>query len=278
MEIEDKNSVQSALIAGEQIAAISPRTMVVDGVTHVLVRSDMSLAAIPPQTPVLPKRVKATASLIEQGSFCDYINRYKTSDTVIIANPGCGMQSTLDYHGMSGSDIDQAIPNYCEHRAVFETGFDLNFQRWREIDGKKISQLDFAYFVEEMMHTIGAPDGAGLLEMAQELKVVRGVTFKSNSRIKDGNVDIAYQTDDQTVGGKSGVLSVPDEITIVSPVYLLRPTQAITAKLRYRVEPGEPLSFIVQILNRKLIEFEAFKLMADEVGKATNAPVFLGQY
>lgn len=274
MDEMHEGNVATAIEAGKQIASVGQKPVDLgNGRMALLLPNGMTQWAIDPLTAPLPGNVIQSETLIDQASFCEYVDRFSTSETVIFANPEGKMTAVIDYHHRrTGTELAQ--PDHCKHVAVFKTAFDPNYERWRDIDRKMISQQDFAYFVEEMLHTICSPDGADLLEMAQTLKVIRGVTFSQNVRIKDGTADIQYKEDD-TTHGNSGIVSVPDEIMIVCPVFLNRPQQTIKAKLRYRIAPDNPLSFRIDILNRTLIELEAFKVMCDEVAEKTTCPVLL---
>lgn len=273
-EQNEMNGVQSAIEAGK--AAVQTEAILNDdGGKHIRLPSGFKLEKITCLNPMLPKDVSQTESLIEQKSFTDYVNRFKGAGTIIRANPSCGkMNATLDYHKPSNGA--KAEPNRCSHNIDFNCDFDENWKRWRKIDGRELSQTDFAYFVEEMLHTIGEPNGADLLDMAENLKINRGVAFQSGKRLSNGTMNIKYTEVDEAKSN-GGDVTVPEDITIVSPIYMLRKAISIKAKLRYRMEKGQPLVFIVDILNREVIEFEDFKLMADEVAKATECPVYLSK-
>lgn len=273
MEDAVSSNIGAAIEAGKQIGSIREMNAS-NGDVHALLPDGFSFERFPALNPVLPNHVRQSAKVIERGSFVEYVNRFKQDSTIINAYPETGrMEAIINYHGASG-DKGNATADHGSHRCEFACGFDPNWQRWRDVDRKDMSQEAFAYFVEEMLHTIAKPDGADLLEMAQTLKVNRGVVFKANKRLKDGTVDIEFSEKDETQTS-SGHFAVPDEITIACPIYMLREPQATVAKLRYRVEKGSPLSFRIDILNRKIIELDAFQVLADEVREATGQPVYL---
>lgn len=270
------SSIRDAIEAGK---AMVNQTPIIDefGATHVMVPNGFALKEIHPLNPVLPAVVDQQEVVIEQESFCEYINRFKTGSTVVFAfpkSPGPQMIARLDYHHTSHGH-DRSKPDTNQHQITFKADFDENWKRWREIDRKNLSQVDFAYFIEENLHTIAAPDGADLLDMAQNLKIHRGVVMKSVKRLKDGTMNVEYSEKDDTSTEDRGSFQLPDEITIVAPIYLMRGAQQVVAKLRYRLEKGEPLQFRIDILNRSMIEFEAFHKMAGEVRAAINCPVYL---
>lgn len=243
------------------------------GDTVAVVPDDYSLITIDETiNPALSEHVIEDFTVIEKQSFIEYINLFKGDSSILTAVPEkAKMTSTLDYHGQS--DGDKAKTNHCRHTVDFKMAFDPYWERWREIDGMRLSQVDFAYFVEEMLHTIASPNGADLLEMAENLKINRGVVFKSGKRLADGTMNVQYTEEDEAKSN-GGNVTVPEDITIVSAMYMFGKKVEIKAKLRYRFEKGEPLSFIVSILNRKVLEFDEFKKVADDVKAQTSIPLF----
>lgn len=246
-----------------------------DGGKTIFHHESMSTFTIPALNPSLPDHVEHHVDLVELESFADYINRFKSPNSVVFARPHDNtMLAAIDYH--KPSENVRAKPDQNRHTAKLTCVFDERWKAWRNIDGKHMNQMEFAYFIEENMHTIAAPDGMMLLEMAQGLKINRGVIFKSNRRLANGNLDVEYSEKDATeVNG--GHFIVPEELTLLTPIYLLRPAEEIKVKLRYRFTKGEPLVFIIDILNREFIEFEAFKMMADEIQRDTTQPVYLAR-
>ncbi|HEY6012670.1 MAG TPA: DUF2303 family protein, partial [Candidatus Limnocylindrales bacterium] len=58
--------------------------------------------------------------------------------------------------------------------------------RWAAIDGKLLSQVDFAEHVEACLEDIRSPSAADMLEIAQTLEATVDVTFRSGVRLRDG--------------------------------------------------------------------------------------------
>ena len=276
-ESELKSENAAAISAGMLIGARDQKPLMLpDGGIAYVIPPNCQTEEYAPITPALPGFIKADPRFIERDSFCSYVNRFRKASTVIFAEPRFErMRALIDYH-TAEADAAPASAAHNAHVATFDCGFDPNWAEWRKVDGKDLSQVDFAYFIERMLHTIGEPDGGDLLEMAQDLKVNRSVAFKQNVRIKNGAIDLQYEETDETSTKRAGTITVPDEITVVCPIFMLREPQAITVKLRYRIEKGAPLTFRLDVLNRSIIEFKAFKVMADEVADLTECPVYLG--
>jgi uncharacterized protein YfdQ (DUF2303 family) len=243
---------------------------------YVMVPQGMHLEELQDNEIVLPEHIEETETLLDMASFIGYINRFKSNETVIFADHGeAAMQAEINYHEAS-NEVKDAEPGKCTHSARFQCGFDPDWKKWREISGRYLSQIDFAYFVEDMLHTIASPDGADLLEMAQDLKVHRNVAFKQNVRMTNNTVDLQYEETDETTTSK-GKFNVPETLMIVVPVYMNREAIQIEVKLRYRADKGEPLKFALVIVGIERIELAEFQKMTGEIAEATDCPLYLGK-
>ena len=165
------------------------------------------------------------------------------------------MQAVIDYHAASGGKVSR--PDRCRHTAAHDFPFSVPWQRWREIDGQLMTQSELGLFLEEMLYTIAAPAGAGLLELASELRIDRQVKFKSGTRLQSGANSLAYEEEDET-SGRSGKMEVPDAVTIACPVFMGGARRPFEAKLRYRLNRGD-IKFAFAVINRLEGEQAAFE-------------------
>ncbi|MER9217897.1 YfdQ family protein [Mesorhizobium sp. M0644] len=276
----DDGAIQSAIRAGMGLVTPIPITTP-DGGTAYIVPDGFSLEKLPPLLPPLTG-IKATPRMDDAESFVNYINRYKTGASVIFADLKTNlMTAIIDYH--NGSTSNQAPeagkdtlgkPDYTTHRVAHPCPWTIEWARWRAVDGQNIKQAELAVLLEEMLHTIAAPEGGALLEIAAELKVEREVKFKQGTKLADGTVSIGYEESDQT-STKSGKITVPDLITIVCPVFQGGEVRQFQARLRYKVDRGE-LTFKIAIMNRQSGEQAAFQDVVRAVSEATGQPVFYG--
>ena len=139
-------------------------------------------------------------------------------------------------HAASGGKVSR--PDRCRHTASHDFPFSVPWQRWCEIDGQLMTQAELGLFLEEMLYTIAAPAGAGLLELASELRIDRQVKFKLATRLQSGANSLAYEEEDET-SGRSGKMEVPDAVTISCPVFMGGARRTFEAKLRYRLNRGD---------------------------------------
>ena len=270
--IEKENPIQSALAAGAGLAEPDALTLPGGRIGYIIPKG-FEIAQFEPVNGQLPDHVQATPKFEDTASFIEYVNRFKGKETAIFASLEKNtMQAVIDYHAASGGKVSR--PDRCRHTASHDFPFSVPWQRWREIDGQLMTQAELGLFLEEMLYTIAAPAGAGLLELASELRIDRQVKFKSGTRLQSGANSLAYEEEDET-SGRSGKMEVPDAVTIACPVFMGGARRTFEAKLRYRLNRGD-IKFAIAVINRLEGEQAAFAEAVEGVGSATGCPVFMG--
>ena len=273
----DENNIQSAIDAGKSIAAAQmPGFNDPAGNLLKIVHGDFRVERFQAIDPLLPKHINDRKTFIDAESFAEYANRFSGPSTTIFAFPfnsdqkfAGTFEAHLDYHHGSESKDKAGSSNTNSHLAVYGLVFSEDFKRWKGCQGKLLTQVAFANFIEEMLHTIADPSGASLLEMAQDLQINRGVVARNSKRLADSTISIEYTEKDETTV-KGGKVIVPEDVTIVVPVFLNSQPIEIKAKLRYSFEKGEPLTFEVRILNIDTIILDEFKELASVVEGLTG--------
>lgn len=157
-----------------------------------------SLASVYP-----PRRIKQTVHLTDSGSFIDYVNRFKSGDTLIFAKvdeTSATLTAVLDYHKPTG-----AKPDYCHHRATFTTLPTPEWVTWLKANRQPMDQVTFANWLEDNLSLFvqpkdenGVPDetipsGADLLELVQTLHGTANARFSSSVRLHNGAYSVSYE-------------------------------------------------------------------------------------
>lgn len=264
----DENNISAAIEAGKGLSEPRPAALP-DGSVGFIIPEGFSIEKVAPIDPLLT-RIKAAPRFDDIDSFVEYVSRFKSADTVTFADIKANrLTAIIDYHHAGDGGPDHGV-----HRPSHPCPWSLDWERWRNVDGKSMKQAELGLFLEEMLHTIAEPTGAALLEVAGELKIDREVTFKSASRLNDGTNSFIYEEKDDTKTTK-GKMAVPEDVTIVSPVFMGGAACMFKAKLRYKLDRGE-LSFRICILNRLDGEQKAFGAVVSTVREAVGQPVFYG--
>jgi len=221
-----------------------------------------------PLDKALPTRVTAHETVIEPASFIEYVNRFKTENTVCKArlSGGGSIEALLDYHGAStgGAAVNQAL----SHRVTLNCPHDVDYAVWKRKFGEAIPQADFAEFIEDMIHTIKRPAAAGFLDALRSISIDRDIKFKSVLNLANGTSKIAYSEDDV-----SNDVTLPADVVLWMSIYQGTDPIEIPAKLRYRLKDGA-IKFVFVVPGLAKLEREQFRAIGDAILTATMTPVF----
>lgn len=217
-----------------------------------------------------PAYVKATVAAKTAEAVTTYVNRHKNDSSAIFADVDAGkIVAVIDYHSAKNAAA------HATHRVVYGLPEAEEWKTWNGADGRKMTQADFARFIEENRIDIVTPDGATVLEIARTLDARKKVQFKSGVRLEDGTFDIAYSEETTAAGGGiSGKLSIPSEIEIGVPVFYGGPRYKLTCFFRYRIEDGR-LQMWIDLHRKKHVRDHAFSEVVESIGAACEGvPLF----
>lgn len=211
-----------------------------------------------------PSRIKQTVALIDAGSFCDYVNRFKNPDTLIFATVtehGAKLTAILDYHGAPARPTAETatelppvvppatvsipgMPMYCNHRATLELIQTEDWKKWNAAEGQDnaMTQEEFAVWLEEHAYLFngvkdGALKGADLLQMVSTLFAKSNVRYNRAIRLSDGKNSLDYEEDTSVQGATStgGKVDFPPMINAGLQPFEGGPTYQVDARLKVRI-------------------------------------------
>lgn len=200
---------------------------------------------------IRPERAVGTAKVDTLASFVDLINRHKTADTAIFARaqwPKPLLMAVVDYH-----KVDHE-PAWGRHRISYEFPLTEEFTAWVNGNGKAMSQLDFAHFLEDHAAELAAPtEGednafgkmfkerfatpAELITLSRGLEVFVGARIKRQERLQSGERVIEFTSENRDAEGKQ--IDVPGVFMISVPPFVDGGPVRIPARLRYRAGQGD---------------------------------------
>lgn len=234
-----------------------------------IMRPDGTLEHLRPLDPVL-SHVKQKVAALDTSSFVAYVNRFKVcadgegEKTTIFADPkGAKLRAVIDYH--AGEK-----PDRCEHAITFDVPVSEQWSRWRAIDGKGMSQIEFAEFIEENCLDIVDPPAATFLDLVTGLQAKKKVAFESGVRLQDGSHQITFAEEVEAKG--RGQMLVPSEFSIGVPIYFNGEAYKVRCLLRYRIHEGA-LTFFIKLHRRQFLEYTAFSDVCTAVSTGTSLPV-----
>lgn len=235
-----------------------------------------------------PRRIKQSPMFQDAGSFADYVNRFKTDDSLIFASlteTAATLLAVLDYHRISASG--GATPQWCAHRAMFAAQPTPEWQAWHAANRKPMNQVEFATWIEDHMHLFAtgeiaeaheAPSGAELLELVRTLHGHQNARFTSNLRLDNGAYSASYE-EDQVVKGmstvKAGSFELPKQILGGFPLFLGGAPYAVPARLKSRITDRVLMLHFETISPVQLVR-ENLLAMVRLVGEKTGIVPLLG--
>ncbi len=245
--------------------------------------------------PIAPKIITQAVQLQQVESLVEYVNRFKNSNSVLFADIASStILSIIDYHisanAPAPANVEGGVPasaapeaRHTKHTAILRLPHSLEWDTWKAIDGRLMSHVDFANFIEEnggdVMPLVGMRDGSGnqiedapstVLELVRELQVKS--SFGASSAIRNGDyVSIEMQKGDD-VSTKRNV-ALPNMIHLIVPVYFGEDAVQLDALIRRKVEDGS-LKLGVKLVRPEQVRQDEFKRIvhgiAHEVGLATH--------
>lgn len=274
LNAEARRDVEVALaaVAGKFISDPVPKP---DGGSVLFHGIELKAHELAPLNPTLPGFVTQTETVIEPASFVDYIRSYKSETAICRASLGSNkIEAVLDYHGQARKgDALAAVPQRAKHIVTLLCPYDLDYAKWKKVLGQPLDQAELAEVLEDLVHTIGMPPAADILEAINDLKIDRQVKFKSARNIENGTVRFTYEEVDAEQPGDAGQVTLPKEVQIIVPIFQGGDAVQITAKLRHRLDRGKVV-FILAVPGLDKIERDIFRSLAEKVRADTVTPVF----
>jgi len=217
----------------------------------------------------LPRYIDQTVTLQTQESLIEYVNRFKTAETLLFADISKNsIRATLDYHAP-----DKAAR--VAHQAVLTLPFSEEWRLWTDISGKLRPQLEFARFVEENAADIRAPEPAELLEAVRDLQAHRKVNFIKAVRTSSENENFEFQ--DETKATTRGGLELPTRFKLGLPVYFGEPDTELFAFLRWAIDPERGVLTLGIALHRtEHVRQAVFKQIVSRVEENTECAAVFG--
>ena len=192
-----------------------------------------------------PRRKKGTITVFDAGSF----------NAVMDQNAGAGIHTVyidrnvdapsivgiMNDHG-SVPETQQTsaleILGWRDFRVQIELRQTPQWKKWRAMDGRMVSQLEFAEFIEDNLADIDTPTGAEMLEIVTYLQATRTVKFESGMRLSNGSIQFVNKDDIEARVG-AGKIEVPETFKLALTPYQGLALYSIPARFRYRLSEGK---------------------------------------
>lgn len=236
-----------------------------------------------------PARKRGLYAFEDAKSFIEFVNREKTPETIILASRAHTAFTAV----FNGNEAQSAIgsegkpqPGWGDYRASYSCPFSPEWTEWVAANGKKMSQADFATFIEDNFTDIvqpaptfdpltpSWPSGDDMMRVSRGISAKQDVNFGSAIRLDNGQVRFRYE---ETISGsvQDGFLEVPQKFAVGIPVFAGTAPWQIIARLRWRIERGG-LTMWFDFERLFKITERAFDEAREQIATGTGVPVYLG--
>lgn len=270
-EAQPENALNAAIKAA-RIA--SPVIEGPHGARHILVPEGFRLEAAHDPHALPPHIIKTAVVVDQRASLSAYVNRFSDERSILIADYDSGsIKAVLDWHYDNGLEEAEVLePQPREHTCTLKLRPSEEFKRWAEMENTFHGQAEFAAFLEENAVDVIDPEPAILIEISRDLEGTQGVTFKSSTRLENGDRSFVYETETRAKGD----IKVPSEFVLSIPLYDGEQPVELRCAFRWRISSGQlQMGFIW-----RRVEYQRrahFTQIATAAAEETGRPVFFGR-
>lgn len=235
-----------------------------------------------------PARRTGTGKAFTLASFIDLTKRHADEHSVVFAsvisdNPS--LTAVLDYHKTTGE------ARFGKHRFTYDFPLSDEWKAWKGGDGKPVSQLEFAQWVEDHIAELASPYDTERTQFEPLIqtsfgnpneiaRIARGLQINVESKVSDirtlqsGEAQIIFEETHKDGDGRP--LKVPGLFMLSIPLFVGGDAIRVPARLRYR-KSGQSLSWSYHLYRWQDALRNALVLALEEVAKETASPVYEGQ-
>lgn len=265
-----QNEAQTIFEKGRETKIVETE---VNGIKHILVPSDCTLQSMERLMPA-PVRIQASPEFFDAGGFAVYVNEFKEKGSrVFVDQEEKRYVTVFDCH-------HKGQPAWGDHSAALVLKESHEWIKFKQLDNKKMSNTDFAEFLEDHLAYIANEEitGGELLTMAQNLKVDLKGDLQVENSLHAGMRKLIIR-DDHVMTGKVGdkEMSFPEKLRLALRIFRGGETYPIEVFVRYRAGK-EGVVFWIKIPDIAGIQEAAFDKVTESVREATKLPVLNGSF
>lgn len=237
-----------------------------------------------------PQRKTGTAEAQTFDAFIELVERHKTDDSAIFADADWRTPSftaVIDYHQARNG----GTAAFGEHRIRYAFPLSEEWQAWTKLDGARMTQEDFAYFLEDRVAELSSPTAeektqyerdfattvatpSQLVELSRGLQVNVAAKVKAAHTLASGEGQITWEETHQDTNGKP--LKVPGIFILAIAPFFMGDKMRIPVRLRYRPVNGSIVWFY-QIYRPDQFVTEHVRHRLHDARQKTALPAFEGK-
>lgn len=180
--------------------------------------------------PTRPTRKMGLITLLSLESFIALVNEQKLPESRIFARIDHDPQTfhcEIDFH--EGSTGKAGFRAYAIDLMLRKS---LQFQKWLGVNGKLMTQADFAEFLKDNRLDVTEPCGSDVLQMVLALEATE--QFRCRSKVADNTGSILSFEQDTTTNVK-----IPSFIKLQIPLFVESETLELQAEFRFRIRDNK---------------------------------------
>lgn len=209
-----------------------------------------------------PVRIKQKTELKSQDSFCDWIDRFKISESVIFES--LENLSFLCVFNEQTREDSSHRDNTC--RMSLKASDEWSLLKLNQ--GKKLTQLEFIEMIEDLEDVFTKPSGSDLMDIISNFQHNTKVSFKSAVNVANGNIRLKYSEDEV-----EGTKEIPRVWELGLVLHEGSAAYPVKMKIRHRVEEFQ-LHFTYKLVDYKKLENLSFEKVAEDIAVKTKLPAF----
>lgn len=166
-------------------------------------------------------------------------------------------------------------PGWADHRARLQLRRPPEWQAWTELNGKTMSQVALAEFLEEHAREIVEPDGATMIELAQTFHATTKAEFKQAVVLATGDRRLTYEETTTAGAGATRSKDVPAAFVVALAPFEGHDPVRIEARFRYTIRDGN-LTLGYRLLHLVDISRDAVRTLVGQVSAGLDLPIIEG--
>lgn len=209
-----------------------------------------------------PLRNRGLIRVADVDSFTYMVGRENIQETTIVL---ADMQER-SFNAVINFAQDGKTAGFSDRCISLELVKTLEFQRWNEMNRRRLSQRQLADFLEENLENIADPPAAEVVEMITNLKVKRNATYHSVIDTQTGAQSISFSEDikGETVNGSMDFRS---KFSVVITPFIGSSPYNIDCSMRFSTDESR-LQVFFSMLNLAKVEEHAFNAENDKIREA----------
>lgn len=185
--------------------------------------------------------------------------------------------TTMLYPTPEGN-LNETVAGWKDFTAWLMPQASHEWKTWTQFDGKRMSQFEFAQFIEDNIKDVanedGYPTGTDMLKMAVQFEMSQDKRIKSAIRIQSGGTNIEYVDNDDAATVER--MEAFNKFMLGIPVFWQGQAYYLEAKLRYRVREGV-LSLWYDLVRPDIVVDDAVKQILSDIEANIEVPVLYGE-